>query len=331
MDQLDRLHDQYRQKLEAEDIWSGLRGLYAQYVKEREQTILDAAASGVALASILSSGSIDFDQVTPQMEEAFHLAYPNVDLYSLADRSPEELAGFINGWKGKLFEVDVRDHLNAGDWVGDLHLIDGQTAELAASATQPGWDLAIHNADGTIADHLQLKATESLSYVKDAIDRYPDTHIIATSGVGDISDHLDGMVSISDISNDQIADMVSAPLSDGLGDSLLDTLLPGLPLALIGLTEGYGVLKGKRTTERAVKRAVSRTGKGILAGLIGWGLSALVGDFTGVVGGFAARMLMGGEKDEPVLNVVHMNYDQMNKRLKKATDIPQMLLPYYPA
>jgi len=138
------------------------------------------------------------------------------------------------------------------------------------------------------------------------------------------------MISVADISNDHLSDMVAEPLSDVLGDSLLDTLLPGLPLVLIGLTEGYGVATGKRTKQRAVERAVSRTGKGIVAGLIGWGLSAIVGDFTGVLGGVAARMLMGGEKDKPAPVEVNLNYQVMNERLKKAIDVPQLLLPYYP-
>lgn len=271
MDELRDLHRHYRQQLGAEDAWQALKSLYARYVKEREQTILDAAASGIALNALLAGGEIDLDKVTPQMAEAFHLAYPHEELSALADRSPEELAGFINGWKGKLFEVDVRDRLNAGEWVGDLHLEPGQTAELAASATQPGWDLAISDAHGAVVDQLQLKATGSLAYVKDALEKYPDTHVLATSEVGaDAGDHLHGLLSTSDNSNDYLTDAIAQPLSDHLGHSILDTLLPGLPLALIGLTEGYGALTGKRTGKRASERAVSRTGKSLLAGAIGW-------------------------------------------------------------
>jgi hypothetical protein len=307
MDQLIELQQLYHNQQSHEDRWHSIKELYSHYLKEREQTILDAAASGIALMSILSTDKIDFDLITPQMQEAFHLAYPNVELVSIAGRTPEEIVGFINGWKGKLFEVDVRDHLRAGEWVGDLHLAHGQTVELAKSVTQPGWDLAIHNADGTLADQLQLKATESLSYVKHALERYPDTHILTTMEVGDIHNHLHGMVSIADISNDHLTDMVSEPLSDVLGDSLLDTLLPGLPLVLIGLTEGYGVVTGKRTSGRATERVVSRAGKSFLAGCIGWALSAFVGDFTGALGGVAARIFMGGENDESTYKIAHTN------------------------
>lgn len=50
--------------------------------------------------------------------------------------------------------------------MGDIHLEPGQVAALAESATQPGWDLQILNADGTVAGELQLKATDSLSKEK---------------------------------------------------------------------------------------------------------------------------------------------------------------------
>lgn len=302
--------------------------MYARYLKQREQTILDAAASGVALDAMLSVGNVDLDKITPQMAEAFHLAYPHEELSSLAGQTPEQLAGFVNAWKGKLFEVEVRDRLTAGEWVGDLHLEPGQAVELAASATQPGWDLAIHDADGSVVDHLQLKATESLAYVKHALEQYPDTHVLTTSEVtADAGDHLHGMVSTADISDDSLTAAVTEPLSGLLDSSVLDTLLPGLPLALIGLTEGYGVITGKRSSGRALKRAASRAGKGLLAGVIGWGISALFGDFTGVVGGVAARLLMGGEQDEPT--IIEGDFQRMDELLLKASGVPQLLLPRY--
>jgi hypothetical protein len=329
MGQLEELYHGYRGQLGSDGAWSGLKGLYANYVKEREQTILDALASGVSLQSLVSAGEINFDAVTSQMREAFHLAYPNVDLSSLANRSPEELAGFISGWKGKLFEVEVRDHLNAGDWVGDLHLEPGQTAELATSATQPGWDLAISDSHGDLIDQIQLKATESLSYIKHAIEQYPDTHILATAELGHVSGNLHDMLSVSHISDEHLTDLVTEPLSDAVGHSLLDALLPGLPLALIAVTEGFAVMHGRRTTERASARAASRAGKSILAGAIGWGISALFGDVTGVVGGVVVRLAMGGESDPRPKTLVNVDYAKMERRLNNAIDTPRLLLPYY--
>ena len=119
-----------------------IKAIYAKYVKEREDSLIDAAAAAISVGSILYHGTIDYSAITPQAHEAFHLAYPHLDLASLPQMDPGQLAGVISGWKGKLFEVLVRDRLNAGQWVGDLHLLYGQHAELAHSAIQPGWDMS---------------------------------------------------------------------------------------------------------------------------------------------------------------------------------------------
>ena len=76
-----------------------------------------------------------------------------------------------------------------------------------------------------------------------------------------------------------------------------------------------------------MERAVSRTGKSLLAGAIGWGLSALFGDFTGVLAGITARLFMGGEHDQPI--IIEGDYRRMEEVLGKASEVPRMLLPYY--
>jgi len=122
---------------------AAIESLYTHYVHEREDTLIDTAASALSVSALLEHGTIDQSAMTPQMKEAFHLAYPHLRFDSLPMMSHEQLQGVINGWKGKLFEVLVRDRLNRGEWVGDLHLLNGQHAELAHSAGQPGWDVRI--------------------------------------------------------------------------------------------------------------------------------------------------------------------------------------------
>ena len=87
--------------------------------------------------------------------------------------------------KGKYFEVLVRDRLNAGESVGELQLQPGQVATLVESPTQPGIDLLIKNEDGSTDELLQLKASESLGYVRRAFDRYPDIRVVTPSEVDD--------------------------------------------------------------------------------------------------------------------------------------------------
>src|SRR5271170_18807 len=123
---------------------------------------LDAAViGGYGLRDILA-GKVSESQIPPLVLKAFHSQYPHaggfVD-FVRDHNSDESLLGIINGIKGKAFELEYLDYLNHG------HLPAGAVAELASSPTQEGWDIAIRDAHGHIIEHLQLKATESMSYI----------------------------------------------------------------------------------------------------------------------------------------------------------------------
>jgi hypothetical protein len=120
--------------------------------------------------------------VPPEIERAFDLAYPGLtQTESFADAvnrmSSDQLTGLVSSVKGKLFEIELVDHLNNGG------LPDGFHAELAQSVTQPGWDIQIMDAQGNVNELLQAKATESANYVKDALERYPNIDVTTTSEV----------------------------------------------------------------------------------------------------------------------------------------------------
>src|SRR5205807_1092127 len=119
------------------------------------------------------AGKIAESQIPPDVIEAFHAQYPQygssfVDAVNHLSAHPDQLAGLISGVKGKLFEIDYIEWLNNG------HLPTGWTAELAGHANNPAWDVAILDAHGRLDEVLQLKATESLAYVKEAIAAHPD-------------------------------------------------------------------------------------------------------------------------------------------------------------
>ena len=48
-----------------------------------------------------------------------------------------------------------------------------QQARLAQNPNQPGWDLSFEDANGEVVQDLQLKATDSISYVETAKEKYP--------------------------------------------------------------------------------------------------------------------------------------------------------------
>lgn len=285
-DKLNSLANQYRNsRVSDQSVRDAIGGLYQHYIKKKEQALLDAAAAATAVSALFLTDQIDMSQVTPQMAEAFSSAYPNVDLASLAGRSPAEIEGFLSAWKGKYFEVLVRDKLNAGESVGDIHLEPGQTAMLAESVTQPGWDLQIINSDGSIAQELQLKATESLSYVKEALERYPDIDVLTTDEVGDAAENIFS----SGFSDEALEKTIRAPMEgllDGPVEELLETVLPGLPFALIAVGEGRQVLMGRKTFDIAMKDGLSRAvksgaaiGAGALVAFLDGGLLSIPASF----------------------------------------------------
>ncbi len=99
-----------------------------------------------------------------------------------------------------MFELSYAEYLNDG------HLPEGFHAELASSANQPGWDIAIVDEEGQIAEALQLKAAESADYISHALERYPYIDVVTTEEVyshatmGDMAEHVIN----SGISNEEL-------------------------------------------------------------------------------------------------------------------------------
>ena len=162
-----------------------LLGLAAEYRRRNEREVLElgALAADVSADDVLNLGLEP--ESNPQLVEAFGMQYPNVPIESLRGASEQRLTGLAQGVKGKYFEVLARDRLNDGESVGGLSLEPGQVARLAESPTQQGWDVEIVNQDGTRDEALQLKATESMSYVKTALDENPDIRVVVPSELED--------------------------------------------------------------------------------------------------------------------------------------------------
>lgn len=161
---------------------------------------------GASLASYFASGVVPQD-----IQRAYELAYPAVAasrslLDELSRLDAGGIVGLASGIKGKLFELRYVDYLNS-----DHYLPDGYHAELAHSATQAGWDIRVIGPDNHVAQLIQMKATDSVSHVKHALDAYPHIDITTTS---EIQSHLMllGMTehaSDSGISNVDLATEVS--------------------------------------------------------------------------------------------------------------------------
>jgi hypothetical protein len=128
------------------------------------------------------------------------------------------LDGHINNIKGILFEQEYIDKLEE----------EGIKAEVFEETNHPITDIKIYDEDENIIEELQLKATDSDSYIKDTLEEHPDIPIVATTEVAQSMES--DMVIDSGISNAI------------LEESIIETLSP---VSKIGLAfGGIGLLFG---------------------------------------------------------------------------------------
>ena len=166
--------------------------------------------------------------------------------------------------KGKYFEILVRDRLNSGESVGEIVLGDGERALLVESANQAGWDLQIVDRSGEQVDLLQLKATESMSYVKEHLERYPDIKVVVPEDLSQFASEVPDVVSAEGMSLDDITGTTAAQVQEWSESTLVGAIHHGaeqafdsVPVVSIGVTmliEGQRVLTGRSTVDEALRR-----------------------------------------------------------------------------
>jgi hypothetical protein len=208
--------------------------------------------------------------------------------------SADSLPGVVNAVKGKMFEIELCEHLNAGN------LPDGLHADLAHSATQPGYDILITDQHGDVVDLLQAKATESVTYVHQALQQYPDIDITTTSEVYGqlLALGAAGRVHDSGISDQVLQSKVEAAASAVNHASIGDLAPSSIGLAILALSSFMD--KSLSLEYRAIDFG-GRTGKSTVSG--GLGKAALIATNTwwlGLAVGVGSRWLMtkGGNKRE---------------------------------
>ena len=261
------------------DILTKQSARYQQLINQLKIKNKNKDKKQILFDSLLTSSAIGIEYynvnvIPADIEYAYKLAYPNLAQdYTLTEiinqAGPEQVEGYVNGIKGKLFEIRYADYLNDSGM-----LPDGYTAILASSANNPGWDIAIGDRYGNIHDVLQLKATDQLDYVRSALERYPDIDVVTTSEVYNqiaMNEMVSDVIS-SNISNAELTDTVVDVFNDNTFE--FDWCPSIVPFLIIGYSVSRkknltGIQRGKEFGGRAFSSYISYLAGGAITGLTG--------------------------------------------------------------
>jgi hypothetical protein len=232
---------------------------FRRFLKANRESLLDITVAAASVHVSVEDGPQDVD---PLLLKAIRDTNPAMTDDRLFALDGDALQGAVNKAKGKYFEYLVVEKLNQGQQVGPLMLEPGQEAVLADSMTQPGWDLRIVDEHGDVVEYLQLKATDSVSYIRSALERYPDIQILATNEVADSG----GLVLDSGITDEDLrahVEMGVDAVDVSLTETFLDHFHPLLPLAAMALYEGHRLWIGRQSMD-AFKLALARRSQRIV-------------------------------------------------------------------
>lgn len=285
---------------------------------QRGRSTLDIVTlGGESMVTLLSNS-----HVPASIEDAYEVAFPTLSAdVSFAERASqldeERLVGLVSAVKGKLFEMEYVDYLNAGQ------LPDGYVAELADKANQAGWDIAITGPNQEIVHVLQAKATDSVAYVVDAMEKYPSIDVVTTD---EVYGHL-VMSGVSDgiaaggFSNAQLTEVVeSAAVA---GDLSMDWMPPEATLALIAFTS---YRDESLTLYEKSRNFGDRSGKVYLSYLIGGALAVATQTWwVGVLGAVYSRhMSDSGMRKVEVLAQLETTYAANREILGRMKALPAL-------
>ena len=231
---------------------------FRRYLKANRESLLDITVAAASAQISVGDGPQDVD---PLLLKAIHDTNPTLSETNVFALDGEALQGAVNTAKGKYFEYLVVDRLNQGQQVGPLVLEPGQQAVLADSMTQPGWDMRIVDERGDAVEYLQLKATDSVAYIRTALERYPDIQILATGEVAD-----SGLVLDSGITDQELRAHVEVGVDAvdvSLTENFLDHFHPLLPLAAMAMYEGHRLWVGQQSMD-GFKLALARRSQRIV-------------------------------------------------------------------
>jgi len=226
-------------------------------------TALGHVASEQSPAEVESHYSYIFEAIR-RSETALHHADAVEIQHYVSSLGEDQLPGFVSNIKGianEVYFVEAENH-------------DGNTvhAYLFDSTNHPDYDVLVHDSDTGKAIDLQLKATDSAAYVREAVEQLGADHVAVTQ---ELADQL-GLQSTG-ISNEQLEHNVLSVMDDLGEDHSLWDYVPGLTtwsvaLDVASLSRRY--CRGELTRENFAKMvAVCAGAKAVKIALIMTALS----------------------------------------------------------
>lgn len=166
----------------------------------------------------------------------------------LSQYSPSQLKGISNNVKGIYHEIRFVEAENTDN--------DDIEAELYELTNHPGADVRLINTvTGEVTD-IQLKATNSVHYVGEHMDRYPDIDVLATE---EVSGSLSGVKS-SGFSNEDLTNDVSNTLNGLTENSNYIESTAATSGLLSAVLNTKSVLEGKQPVSVATRKTLEDLG-----------------------------------------------------------------------
>ena len=229
-------------------------------------TILMLMDSGHGFESIAQDSLVieAFRRSDNQLADA---SVADISVY-FSEYSLEAQQGIINNVKGIYHELAFVQQENADG--------DQWFAELMPSTNHPGIDVVLTNVETSETIDLQLKATDSLSYIQSSLTSLPaETQLLATQEIANKVEGIESSgLSNADL-NAEVAEVTSS-LTDGADTAVLETFLESvLPVSAAVATVGVlgSIAKGEEVDFDKAKEDVLELTKRSL--LITLGLSFL--------------------------------------------------------
>ncbi|WP_426088775.1 hypothetical protein [Janthinobacterium sp. PSPC1-1] len=182
---------------------------------------------------------------------------------SLGGASEAELSDYLDGYDAdqlKGIANNIKGIYHEVLWVrqyNDTH--EDTYAALFGATNHAGADIEIKfSGTDEVVDTIQLKATDSVAYVREHLERYPDIDVLVTN---ETAERMSGVHS-SGIDNVQITGQVNHDLEAIAANTVGDRVLNSAELSA-AISTGYeliSMLNGKKDFPQAVSDTVQRVG-----------------------------------------------------------------------